>query len=456
MKKAILILFVLCNFFTVSAQNLRQSVENGIQTSIRQSENREWREAFATCRALDTMIGQGNPDLHYLVAKERFRLYYRINKMAECKKSLALMETYARQSGKNAIIEDMLMKKAGFLLSYGSNSQAVNCYKEVFNMHAGGKDDAGKEKAFREMISKAKQEKNNLMAEMLSKMYSAWTDSINNVKAANELKTLKNQYAAAQEDIDSKATKITAQWVFIVILIVIAVGLCLALGFFVLLMFKNVRQIKQLKASLSISDSNNVQKNMFLNNISKQIRPSLDAMEAGDAKRQIKALQAFMASIENYMSLEQSRDSHYELSSKNMGQLCEKMAAEAKKMVKAGVNVTFNSQPITFSTNDEALSTLVLGIVREVSKNENVERISLEFKKRNPHTGHFLITVVGMKLAEEKRQSLFTAFSEIVDLTEGDGLTYPTCGLMALKLNGLLRLDEEYRQGTRFIVELKD
>ena len=163
-----------------------------------------------------------------------------------------------------------------------------------------------------------------------------------------------------------------------------------------------------------------------------------------------------MASIENYMSLEQSRDSHYELSSKNMGQLCEKMAAEAKKMVKAGVNVTFNSQPITFSTNDEALSTLVLGIVREVSKNENVERISLEFKKRNPHTGHFLITVVGMKLAEEKRQSLFTAFSEIVDLTEGDGLTYPTCGLMALKLNGLLRLDEEYRQGTRFIVELKD
>lgn len=457
MRKYIFLLFLsLCMVLTTSAQSLRQQVENGVQTSVRQSENREWREAFATCRALDAMIGNGNPDLHYLVAKERFRLYYRINKMAECKNNLALMENYARASKKQDVIEDMLMRKAGFARSSGNTSLATLCYKEIFAMHSAGKDDDGKEKCFTDMIAKAKQEKNTLMADIIGKMYTEWTDSIAGIKAAKELKTIKDQYAAAQEEIDSQSTKITAQWAFIIVMIVIAVALGVALAFFVLLMFKNVRQIKKLKASLSLSNSNNEQKNMLLNNIGKQIRPSLDAMASGDSKRHIAALQTFLDDMEGYMALEQTRDEHYELSSCNMGQLCQKLADEAKKMVKAGTAVTFNSQPITFQTNAEAMQQLVLGIISEAVKHDGVERITLEFKKRNPRTGHFLVTVVGMKLNEEQRENLFTAFAEIVDLTQGDGLTLPTCALMALKLNGLLRLDDEYRQGTRFVIELKD
>ena len=101
MKKIMIAFWLLCSTIALSAQTLRQSVENGVQTSVRQSENHEWREAFATCRALDAMIGNGNPDLHYLVAKERFRLYYHIKKMPECRAQLALMENYARASKKN-------------------------------------------------------------------------------------------------------------------------------------------------------------------------------------------------------------------------------------------------------------------------------------------------------------------------------------------------------------------
>ena len=104
MKKIMIAFWLLCSTIALSAQTLRQSVENGVQTSVRQSENHEWREAFATCRALDAMIGNGNPDLHYLVAKERFRLYYHIKKMPECRAQLALMENYARASKKNDLI----------------------------------------------------------------------------------------------------------------------------------------------------------------------------------------------------------------------------------------------------------------------------------------------------------------------------------------------------------------
>lgn len=456
MRQFFLALLIACSVSAMSAQSLRQSVENGVKTSVRQSENHEWREAFATCRSLDAMIGSGNPDLHYLVAKERFRLYYRINKLSESKGQMALMENYARASKKNDVIEDMLMRKAAFHKSIGNVTLASNCYKEIFAMNTKGLGDDGKEKCFKGMITRAKAEKNAHMADVIGRMYAAWTDSIAGIRAAKELQTIKEQYAAAQEEIDSKATKITAQWAFIIILIVVAVALAVALVFFLIVMLKNVREIKRLKTSLAIANTNNEQKNLFLNNISAQIRPSLDAMEQGDTKRHIKALQSYISHIEEYMALEQSREEKYEFANRNMGQFCEKVAEEAKKVVKQGTAVTFNSQPISFSTNEEALHTLVMSIVGEVAKESSLERITIEFKKRNPHTGHLLITAVGMKLTEEQRASLFCAFSEIVDLTVGDGLTYPTCSLIAYKLNGHLRLDDDYRQGTRFVVELKD
>ena len=81
-------------------------------------------------------------------------------------------------------------------------------------------------------------------------------------------------------------------------------------------------------------------------------------------------------------------------------------------------------------------------------------KITLEFKKRSAHTGQFILTDTGTGIPEEKRADLFKPFTEVLDLTEGDGLGLPTCSLIAYKLNGTLRLDEEYKKGTRFVLEL--
>ena len=93
MKKLLFILTFACGLMTLQAQNanLKKSVEEGIKTSIQQTENREWKEAFATCRALDGIIAQEEqktkkqaPELHYLVSKERLRMYMRLsNKQKE-------------------------------------------------------------------------------------------------------------------------------------------------------------------------------------------------------------------------------------------------------------------------------------------------------------------------------------------------------------------------------------
>ena len=60
----------------------------------------------------------------------------------------------------------------------------------------------------------------------------------------------------------------------------------------------------------------------------------------------------------------------------------------------------------------------------------------------------------GCGIDEEKHDNLFKPFSEVKDLTLGDGLGLPICSLMATKMNGTLSMDTTYTKGTRFVLEL--
>jgi C4-dicarboxylate-specific signal transduction histidine kinase len=51
--------------------------------------------------------------------------------------------------------------------------------------------------------------------------------------------------------------------------------------------------------------------------------------------------------------------------------------------------------------------------------------------------------------------AIFKPFTEIKDLTDGDGLGLPICSLIASKMNGTLSIDPEYKKGNRFILVLQ-
>ena len=112
MKKTLFILSFACCLMAVQAQNanLKKSVEDGIKTSIQQTENREWKEAFATCRALDSMIAieeqkskKATPELHYLVSKERLRMYMRLNNAEQSKLQIEKLEDFAERAKQDLI-----------------------------------------------------------------------------------------------------------------------------------------------------------------------------------------------------------------------------------------------------------------------------------------------------------------------------------------------------------------
>lgn len=453
MKKLATLLVVLCSLMVLqaNAQDLRSQVEKGIQSCNNLIAAHNWHEAFATLRAMDANLGGDHPELHYLISKQRYIMYTRINKSKEAREHLGAMEAYANRAGDNGTMEDMLLTKAAYYSKIGNQQGSRQCYKQIFDRRTKGKDDDGIEKCFQQTIAEAKQKKYNAMAYTIQQMYTAWQDSIAGIRSAKELKTIKDKYAAAQKDISDKDGKITAQWATIILLFLIVLALAAGLAFFVFTMFRNLRTIKKLRTSLDIANKSNEQKSVFIRNISGQIAPSLEQIAQGNVKEHIPALRTMLEHAEEYMELESSREEKYEIEDANVGKICEEVIANAEGTTPG---ITTDAPKISFPLNKEAVEKVLSAIVREVSIDKNTERITLGFKKRNPHTGHFIVTAVGMKVPEEEREQLFTAFAKIYDLTKTDGLTLPTCSLVAYKMGGQLFIDQEFAKGTRFVLEI--
>ena len=464
MKKILVILTFACSLLSAQAQNanLRKAVEDGIKTSIQQTENREWKEAFATCRALDAMIATEEqktkkqaPELHYLVSKERLRMYMRLsNKQSECQEQLAKMEDWAEKAKSDEVSEDLLMAKAGYYQKNGMNDKSLQCYKQLVQKRSQGKDEQGVNQCFQDMLAQAKSGKNSSLTRALERLYTNWQDSIKAVKAAHELKSLQDEYAASQNTLAEKESKISTQKGIITFLCILVAALAGGLLFFIGIMFKNIRQIKKQKKSLAIANDNNELKSKFINNIGEQISPSLDAIECGHVKKHVQALKDLMTHIQSYMELESTREERYEMKDMNIQALCEGIMEKAKESFKPEVVASLNVPRVSVRTNAEALENVLLYLLGNAALHTESGKITLEFKKRSAHSGQFIVTDTGNGIPEEKRGSLFKPFSEVQDLTKGDGLGLPTCALIAYKLNGTLRLDEEYKKGTRFILEL--
>ena len=465
MKKILFILSLAFYMMAGHAQNtsLRKAVEEGIQTSIKQADKREWKDAFATCRQMDALIYADEqktkkqaPELHYLVTKERLRMYMSLNNSERSKEQLGRLTAYANQSKQDALQEDLLMSQAGYYQKFGMTDKSLECYKLLVQKRSAGKDEAGIDACYKEMLKQAGESGNTVLTNALDKLYIHWQDSIKAVKAVKELQVLQDDYQASQKVLRQKEEKIKTQQGIIIVLCVVAVVLAGGLLFFFGIMMKNVHQIKKLKNSLGIANSNNEQKSRFIANIGEQILPALHAIEISPAqsKKHIEGLKALMEHIQRYMELESSREERYEVKDMNINALCETIFNKAKESFSPEITAVLNVPRVNIRTNAEALENILLYLLGNAALHTESGKISLEFKKRSAHTGQFIITDTGTGIPEEKRANLFKPFAEVHDLTQGDGLGLPTCSLIAYKLNGTLRLDEEYKKGTRFVLEL--
>lgn len=452
MKIRVLALTMLLSLCVSSAMadEAREKVEKGIATVERMIDAHLWREAFAKLREVET--SSANTDaLRYLTVKQRYHMYSRLNKSAETRECMSQMEQLAKSAGDKATMEDMLMAKASYSGRQGNSALAKECYLEIFHRRAKGLDDAGLEKCFQGMIAEAKSAGNKSMQSVITDRYTAWQDSIAAIKASKEIKMLQDSCATALSQIEEKESTIGWQHGTIVLLGILLSAAVAAIVIIILLYLRSLAVNKKLKKNLKISETNSEQKSFFMRNIAKQISPSLKQIAAGNTKPHVGALENMLDDVEKFMNIESDTDQTYETTDTNVGKTCENMT---KEYAGRSVNVSSDAPMQQFPINADNVNLVLRTLINEVLSSSETERVVLGFKKRNPHTGQFILTAIGMHIPEEERADLFTPFAKVYDLTVTTGLALPICSLLANKMNGNLSLDPSFAKGTRFIFEV--
>ena len=238
------------------------------------------------------------------------------------------------------------------------------------------------------------------------------------------------------------------------------IGLCvlalilaaaLVLGAVVLLRF--VMQTRKQKKVIETVNEHNALKTQFIRNISAQMKPTLDTLDAKQPG--VQALLAFSDHIEELSALEDTLTEPYEMEETNVFTFCEGVMDEVRGKVRDNVLLNVNAPKLTVKINKEHVARILLHLLQNAAEHTPAEgKIWLDFKKRGAHTHQFIVTDTGSGIPEEQRASLFKPFSELKDLTQGDGLGLPICSLEATKMNGSLSLDTDYVKGARFVLEL--
>lgn len=450
-------------------KQINKAVEEGIRVSVLFTQNRQYKEAFATCRQMDALIYYSEQEkkapeykLRFMVAKERLRMYTRLKNADQCRIQLNQLKTYADQMKSDSLKEELLFTEADYYQTFGMTDKSLECYKSLFQKRSAGKDEKGIDQCYKDMLGYAEQNNNAPLAIAMRKLYTSWQDSIKAVKAAHELNTLQQKYDISQKTLQEKEDKISTNLFIIIALCVLTAILAAGLLFLAALLFKHIRQVKKLKHSLRIANDNNEQKSRFISNISSQIEPTLNTMDEATTEvfsaeilhENIKALKQLMTDIQTYITLEETREEHYPLKELNINTLCENIMEKAKVDFKPDVQAVVNVPRVNIKTNAAELERILLHLLKNAAEHTESGKITLEFKKRSAHTHQFILTDTGTGIPAEERENLFKPFAEVHDLTKGNGLGLPTCSLIAYKLNGTLTLDSEYKKGTRFVLEL--
>ena len=437
-----------------------QAVECGVQAAALYHRENYYNEAFELLYAVErTLIagekttGKEMPALRYPVTRERLRMYIKLRKTASAKEQLSKLEGWAEAAQVDSLSTDLLYTQANYFYTFGMNAQGDQAFNRLVERYAQQADYDKAEACYQELIGRSRRAGNTGMMARAYSNYMAWHDSIAHIKAQKEYDALKAQYDGAQQTIGEKDKALSARRYTIVGLCILAAILAGALVLGGVVLFRFILLTRKQKKIIGTVNEHLALKTKFIHNISAQMNPTLDTLDASQPG--VQALKSFSAHIEELSALEDSLAEPYETEETNVSAFCEKVMEEVRGQVKEGVTLTVNAPKLNVRINTEHTAKILRHLLLNAAEYTPTEgKIWLDFKKRGAHTHQFIVTDTGCGIAEERRADLFKPFNAVRDLTQGDGLGLPICSLEATKMNGTLTLDTGYTKGARFVLEL--
>lgn len=443
----------------VSKGQMKPATESAVKVAKRYYTNNLYKEAFDLLRGVDQNINtyggsaSAKATMHYLTSKERMNMYMRMKRGANVKEHLNLMESYAAASGDEAVKNDLLYNKAIYYYTFGQAEQGNAVFKQMAGKLTASKEYDKVDKVYQELLAGARRSGSAGMVAQAYGGYMAWKDSVSALKRADETAALNKKIAEQQASMDDKDSALTARQFVIIALGVLLLALVVALILGAVVLLRYVLLTRKQKKNIKELNEDNALKAGFISNISAQLEPTLKKLDA--TKPEVKALLAFSEHVQTLSELDSNTDEPLELEDTNASKYCEALMDEIRKDVAKDVVLTVNAPAMTAKINRAQVSHILLHLLKNAAEyTPEGGKIWLEYKKQSAHKHHFQVTNTGESIPEERRENLFKAFSEIRDLTTGDGLGLPICHKMAERMNGELALDSTFTKGTRFVLTM--
>ena len=443
----------------VGKGNIQQGVECGVKATALYYRENLYQEAFDLLRRIDQSINATEKDaaknaaLHYLVSNERMQMYMKMKRAESAKEHLNLMERYAEAAHSEEVSNDLLYNKTIYYYTFGQNEKGNACFKEMASKLTAKKEYDKVDEAYQTLIASGRRSNNASLVAQSYKSYMAWKDSANVLKHADEMAALKQQIADNETAIADKDSSLTMRMGIIISLGILVAALAAALAVGVIVLLRYILLTRKQKGVIKLVNENNAQKAKFISNISTQLTPTLQKLDS--RLPEVKAIMDFSDHIQTLSELECTTEESVEMEELMMPAFCESMMEQIRDKVKKDVTLTVNAPKMSAPINKEYVSHILLHLLKNAAEyTPEGGTIWLDFKKRGAHSHQFLVSDTGVGIPEEKREDIFKPFTEIHDLTKGDGLGLPICKQMALKMNGDLEIDPTFTKGTRFVLNL--
>lgn len=443
-----------------SQEQYAQAVECGVNASALYHRENYYKEAFELLRSIEQLVGTGEnklkknlPDLRFRINKERLQMYINTKNPARAKEQLNRLEETAKAAKNDSLSNDLLYTQANYYYTFGMNSQGDAAFKKLIEQYKQQKNYGKVDECYKNLIDIARKANNAGLVARTYDKYIIWVDSVRALTAQDELNVLKRKYDESLTTIQEKDDSLSAKQYIIIGLCVLAAILAAALVIVSVILLRFIMLTRKQKKAISIANEHNELKTKFIQNISAQMEPTLDTL---DSKLPgVQALRTFSGHIQELSELENSLSEPYEMQEKNVSTFCESVMDKVRGKVQEDVTLTVNAPKLNVKINPEHLERILLHLLENSAEYTPAGgKIWLDFKKRGAHTHQFIISDTGCGIPEEQRENIFKPFTEVKDLTQGDGLGLPICSLIATKMNGSLTLDSSYTKGARFILEL--
>lgn len=129
----------------------------------------------------------------------------------------------------------------------------------------------------------------------------------------------------------------------------------------------------------------------------------------------------------------------------------EQTACDAKQ----GVKILFNPpcSDLTILTNPVRVAQILTQLLHNAVKFTEQGQVVLSYVIRGERI-IYSVTDTGIGIPEEKQEEVFERFTKLDSFSQGTGLGLSLCRLIAEKLGGSLAVDNEYKEGCRFLLVL--